>query len=535
MSATKADPAQEHPEFVDKASVLPLFKAFDAAADEEAGRPAPVDFNESRARLSDLIDKLPQRAAIRDDHKARWIEKTLHSAAERMAIEMGGEENVTVGAVHSHVLWHVRRASGIGGSEAGTIVKHFRGKKGTFGDARKVAMEKLLIMSPQPSTEQMARGVRAEPWIQRMYHEKHKTSSHEADLKKLRGYRMDKYPASVGTPDDIIVHTCGPRAGQKGCIDYKAPSADVVEEYEEKGISEDYVCQVHHYGTLQLASGSKFDFMSLEVLDPRSFQILSFEVPFDKPLAREILHSIDLLWHAYIMNGILPVAPAPDELAVEDERLKAIATQAAMLKVLSDDLTKRQKDLLERISALGADWHGLATGKMSLEVASFNRGRDWDEEALLMLAEQVGQNVDQFRKVGKGKAAQKIDAEECITILQDLIAAAGEAENGAQIVEELVKLGGEGLPIAKKLDLDALAEALEAEGVSTLSAAKVRETFKLSAKKSGPEYERLSHLKDQMSELATGIEEMIVAQAPNILAGTLEEDSEDFDPAMDMA
>ena len=523
---------QEHPAPVDKKAALALFRAFDQAADAEALRPAPVDIDESRKRLSALIDKLPQRGVIRDDHKARWIEKTLRSAAERMEVEMGGGENVTVADIHNHVLWHVRRTSGIGGSEAGTILKHFRGKKGTFGDARKVAMEKLMILSPQPSTEEMARGVRAEPWIQRMYHERHNTRSHEADLAKLRGYRMDKYPASVGTPDDIVVHTRGERKGQKGCIDYKAPSADVVSEYEDNGISEDYVCQVHHYGTLQLASGSNFDFMSLEVLDPRSFKIMSFEVPFDKALAREILHSVDLLWHSYIMNGILPVAPSPDDLAVEDEALRAIATQAAMIKVLADDLTKRQKDLLARISALGAEWHDLATGKMALDVANFDRRRVWDEEVLLNLADQAGRDIEAFRKAGKGKAATAIDTEACAVILQDLIEAVREGEDVAQ---ELVRLGAEGLPIAKKIDLNALAEALEESGVSTLSAAKVQESFKLSQKKSGPEFEALERLRDQMSELATGIEDMIIAQAPAILSGELMDESGDFNPDMDMA
>lgn len=45
------------------ADSLPLFKAFDAAADAEAASPAPKEVEDSVARLAALIDKLPQRKA----------------------------------------------------------------------------------------------------------------------------------------------------------------------------------------------------------------------------------------------------------------------------------------------------------------------------------------------------------------------------------------------------------------------------------------------------------------------------------------
>lgn len=108
---------------------LPLFKAFDEAANEEQARPDPKDFDESRNRLRALIDRLPQRQAIKDEHADRWLERTLRTAVERMELEHG-EGNATVSDVHRHVFWHVRRASGIGGSEAGTVLKHYRRQAG---------------------------------------------------------------------------------------------------------------------------------------------------------------------------------------------------------------------------------------------------------------------------------------------------------------------------------------------------------------------------------------------------------------------
>lgn len=95
----------------------------------------------------------------------------------------------------------------------------------------------------------------------------------------------------------------------KRCLDYKAPSAAVMEEYERDGVSEDYTCQVHHYGILELAAGSRFDVMSIEAFDPRSFQIVSFPVPFDKEFAKEIADSSHRVWHEHVMMGLIPTRP----------------------------------------------------------------------------------------------------------------------------------------------------------------------------------------------------------------------------------
>ncbi|MBW3243586.1 YqaJ viral recombinase family protein [Epibacterium sp. DP7N7-1] len=510
-------------------SSLPLFQAFDAAADAEQELQDPDDFDESRERLSALIDKLPQRNAIKDDHAKRWLERTMRTAVERMELEHG-EGNATVGDVHRHVFWHVRRASGIGGSEAGTVLKHYRGKKGTFGDAHNLVLEKLLIMSPQPSTEEMARGVRAEPWVQRMYHEHHGVKSDEKDLEKLKNFRWAKRPASVGTPDDIVNHIVGEFAGLKRCLDYKAPSAAVVEDYETNGVSMDYVCQVHHYGILQLASGSKFDVMSIEAFDPRSFKILSFPVEFDIKLAKEISDSCHRLWHENVMLGVVPDAPAPDDLNVKDEKLIEIGVQAAFIKVLGDELTKRQKALLESISIMGSEWHDIATGKMELSVASFSRTRKWDEEKLRDIAEAADIDVAPFEIADK---KGKVDAQAASDFLVQLHDALKE-EDADSIKKLLDDYTQSGAPIVTKLDADKLAEHLEENGFSTIEAAQVGEAFRLSQKKKGPEFERLSHLRTEVSDLVDGLEVVAQEHAPKIIKGE-ETEEKDFDASMDMA
>ena len=498
------------PEQYDRAEALKLFLEFDAATEAETSRPEPASIEESRDRLRALIEKLPQRAAIEDANAERWLERTMRMAHDRMEIEHG-EGKATAANIHSHVFWHIRRASGIGGSEAGTVVKHFRGKRGTFGDANALVKEKLLIMSPQNSTEVMSRGIRAEPWIQKIHHEHEKMKTDEDALQKLRGFRWAKRPAGIGTPDDIVIPQSGYVTGQRELVDYKAPSADVMKDYDTKGVSFDYVCQLHHYEIIARAAGVKIDGRSIRALDPRGFRIASFPVELDSALARELSWNIDRLWHENIMMGVVPAAPKPDDLEILDEELVRIGVLAAGLKVLEDDIKTRKDDLLKRISAAAGEWHDIATGKLNLVVGSYSRDRVWDEETLRDLAISAGVDASVFEKADK-----KLDQDIAMKFLTDLHKA---LMNDEEVDALLADFRIEGVPMATKLDMGKLADELENQGVSTVTAARVKETLRLSQKKSGPEADRLSLLRGEVSDMAEAIETAFEDQVARIIKG----------------
>lgn len=497
---------------INEQDLLARFKAFDAAADAEAAQPAPATAEQMAQRLTALIDKLPQRAAIKHNDAARWLERTSQMAVERMELEHG-EGQASIANVFGHVLWHIRRASGFGGSDAATIVKHYRGKRGTFGDAHSLVKEKLLILSPQPSTEEMSRGIRAEPWIQRIFHEQEGIATDKASLQKLRGFRWDKRPASVGTPDDIVLFEQDGGAIRE-LIDYKAPSAKVMEDYDSKGISFDYVCQLHHYLVIAMASGIRIDRMSIRALDPRGFRVVPFEVPYDKELAREIVASSHKLWTDHVMTADIPVAPRPDDLPILDEALVEIGVQAAFLKVLEDDVAARKQDLCKRISAVSEDWHDVTTGRLDLKVGTWSRDRVWDEETLVGIAKSAGVDPKLFLKPAK---KGYLDPDKAVGILRELHQSA--LGDGKQVDAILQELRQDGLPIKMKLDLNELAEALEAQGHSLVTAARVKESLKLSQKKSGEEFERLARVRGQVSEMAEAIETAFAGQAMNIIEG----------------
>lgn len=489
--------------------ILQAFKVFDEAFKKESSAPEPVDFEQSIRRLTSLIDQLPQRAAIQDQHATKWIDRTLKMAVSRMELEHG-KDAFTIGDVHKHVLWHVRRASGIGGSEIGTIVKHFRGETGTFTDARNLVLEKLLVMSPQPSTPEMARGVRAEPWIQKIYQDTTGDVTDEVALSKLRGFRWDRLPYMVGTPDDIVI-----RKGTelRRMVDYKAPSADVCADYESKGISFDYQCQLHHYGIISMAAGSAFHDMSIETHDPRSFTITSYVVPFDKDLAREIAASARAIWNDHVMTGVAPESIKADELEV-DEGLIQMGHEAAMLRALKEVVEGREKEMIKRIVTIGTDMHELAAGKLPLGVADLSRARTWDDDTLLSLAEAAGIDPAPYRET-----TDKIDPARAEELLKTLLEGIREGDP-SQVLEDIAL---EGVPRLTKLKSNDLAKALEEAGIDTISAARLRESFALTRKSKGPGAESLERLRGNVSELMEALDDVIADTASKIIAGEPEE------------
>ena len=487
------------------------YDAFDAAAQAELGAEAPKGFPELERRLSRLIDMLPQRPVIQDHHAARWLERTVTMSIERVELEHG-EGNATVGEVHKHALWHVRRASAIGGSEMGTIVKHFRGDRGNFTSAKNLAMEKLLIMAPQRSTPEMARGNRAEPWLQRMYHEQHGVRSDEAMLDLMKGYRWSRLPQLVGTPDDIVILP----DGRRRLVDYKCPSADVNAEYEKKGVSFDYVCQVHHYGILSQASGGRFDEMEVAVFDPRYFVIHQYKVERDQALIQEIMKAGQIFWDEFVMNGLIPDDLTPDALEIQEGEMYDLGVQAVMLKVMGDELELRRKELLERISAMGSEWHELATGKLDMGFASFTRARKWDEAALVELAEAVGVDPkDHLEDTGKP------DTDKAVALLTALHKKIVDGEDPSPVLADIAR---DGVPTKISVNLDALEEAVRAAGVNTTPAAGLTEKFLISQRRKGEDADNVRTIKAEAIAFADHIEETIQTVGTRVLQGDVEED-----------
>lgn len=498
------------------------FSTFDATAGKESRRDAPKTADESARRLKALIDHLPQRDVIDQEDIDTWVDRTLRMSIKRTELEQGADQ-ASMGDVHAHALWHVRRASGIGGSEIGTIVKNHRGETGNFTSATNLAREKLLKMAPMRSTEEMARGIRAEPWIQKIYHQDTGARTDTPTLDLLRGFRWENRPFLIGTPDDIVFLSDGKRR----ITDYKAPSADVCAEYDRNGVSFDYVCQVHHYGAIAWAAGRKVTDMEIATLDPRSFRVVRHPVSFDEALIGEIMKAGRDFWDEHVMKGLIPEDIAPDKLDVADASVREMTAEMTMLKMTADEIAKRQNDLSERISLIASEWHALAEGRIDIGFAAFDRSRTFDEDTLVSLADASGIETEDFYEEKKD-----LDPKRAAEILEDLYDALEAGEDPALVLQDFAEAG---VPRKRKLDTHALAAALEDAGVNTTPAAGIQERFTISRKKKGDEALRVAELRDEASTLADFLEDALRKAAPEILSGQrdAEPDVEECDLEMD--
>ena len=489
---------------------LQPFKSFDEAMQTARAQSFSGDLDDLRREGIRLAGLLPQRNAIKNANLDRWVDSTIKTCVEEAQSPVQGDDALSepdlASVARKTFLWHLRRASAFGGSDAGTVVKHYRGEPADFQDARNLTLEKLLVLAPQVPTPEMMRGHRAEPWLAEMYEKKNPSAIRDTkSLEQLRGFRWEKTPFLLGTPDDMIFEPDENGQRRRRLLDYKCPSADVIADYEANGMSFSYICQLHDYALLASAAKTGFNPyshpMSIEAFDPRSFDVASFPIEFSPELMREIANTSRNLWHDHVMTGELPDPPRPDELDIHDHAVITMGTQLAILKLVNEAFDTRMSEMRDRIAALGSDWHDKSEGNLSLGIATLARKRKWDEEKLRELASSAGVDINDFESDDK-----TLDPKLAHQILKDLVEAP-DAEHMQQIVEQVRE---DGLPFKRKLDADALAEHLESLDVSTVEAAGIRESFSLTRKKKGIEAETLATLRDQTSELADQVEDQAI-------------------------
>lgn len=448
-----------------------------------------------------MIDALPQRGAIEDDDARRWLQRTWADSErrERMKIKEG-EEGDILRATFETCMWHIRRASGVGGSEAATVMEVIgQGEGGDFSSPRNLVMEKLLKKSPMPGNMHMMRGIRAEDMIQSIYHEIHGTKSCDEELAKLRGHRWDRIPVMIGTPDDIV-RTHDDRTL---LVDYKAPSPDVFEKINEK-IPFQYKAQLHHYMLIAASAGVKIDEMALAPFNYAAWDVPSLPVETDRDLMAGIAEASMTIWRDHVMTGVLP--PDPEVVRLNDGQdddleagLREITGRIVLTKSTIDALDRFITEDYGRLHALAGDRFELATGDLVVkdEMAKISIKRDWNEEKLVEIARAIDVDPEDYRTTPK---KPKLDTEGCREILESIIEASGAGQENVD--DEVAKLVESGVPIVRPLDLDALASAIEEAGGSPHEAAGTSHRLNISRKKSGPVAELVGELRNFGDEAA---------------------------------
>jgi predicted phage-related endonuclease len=332
----------------------------------------------SRGRHLDAISRLPQAAVLIPENVSRWLADTLRIDPER-------------------VEWHIQRAGGFGGSEAGLLLEwatRFNPVPITgagWGTPARLVRQKLLMLAPDAPGVDARRGIALEPVIAQMFEEnlarEGRVWARRDDLKRVvesGGHpAMPWMRASLDGLYEID--------GKLWIVDFKAPSETSLEKHREK-LSMGYVAQLNHYAMVARGFGVEVDGLALAMFDYRRFgeePLAIFDVRPDLDLQRRIAEGGRSLWHEHVLTGQVP---AMDD-AVTDavpEGLVEILEELRQVKRGVTDLMRRKDalshEVLARMSAVGLE---RITVDLSEGSATVTLRRDLD-------AERAWERIDAF-------------------------------------------------------------------------------------------------------------------------------------------
>jgi len=296
------------------------------------------------------------------------------------------------------VEWHIQRAGGFGGSEAGLLLEWATQNDpspivGTgWGTPARLVRQKLLMLAPDAPGIDARRGIALELVIAQIFED---TLARDGKIWKRRDDL--KHIVELGG------HPAMPwmRASLDGLyeinsklwiVDFKAPSETSLEKHREK-LSVGYISQLNHYAMVARRFGVEIDNLALVMFDYRRFgekPLIIFEVQPDLELQRRIAKGGRSLWHEYVLAGLVPalkessVDSIPQGLIESLEELRQIKRNVADLMRRKDALSE---EVLAKMSAAGLE-------KISVELpegsATVTLRRDLD-------VERASERLDAFR------------------------------------------------------------------------------------------------------------------------------------------
>ena len=266
------------------------------------------------------IGRLPHAAAIRPEDAIRWVRLTLSIDPER-------------------VHWHIARAGGVGGSEAGAMLSWAYGEGSAREGAERLARRKLLMLPPDAGNFDTMRGVYLEPFVRQVYEERM-----TRDGRDWR--RRDDLRAHVeaGTHPEMPWM----RASLDGLYevdgvltipDFKAPSEDSLQGMIRHGDYDEYRAQLNHYALVARGRGVEIGALDLVLFDYRRVategaRICPVEV--DPDMQDRLGRASSRFWSC-VAGGELPEAPRERVLAhpgippeIEDAARRALHAKVLM-------------------------------------------------------------------------------------------------------------------------------------------------------------------------------------------------------------
>lgn len=349
------------------------------------------------AKVWQIIDALPQRAAILEADARSWVE-------------------TVVGTYGEFAIWHATRAGGFGGSQIGALVRNHMGQRADHDQsAHDIVSGTLLRKIPDEPNGHMRRGIAMESQHRRWFYEKHLARRDDAGFKILSESNGPR-PWMRYSPDDLVTMPAMDPAhvGKmvRKLIDFKAPS----NVDPSPSVAFQYVCQLHMGRLVCEHNGVKVEGLLLSQFDWANWQLKDDDVPYLAELDDMITHAGDFYWD-FVLRGELPpyvrkprlepdAVPADvKEAAGRLARMKAIAT------ALDNQIKKLDPQVKEPLSKLY-----FGSGRLQLDGIAFGATPVFDDAKV---REVVPEEI--LRAVPlKGSSSKRYDEERLVKRIRDL-------------------------------------------------------------------------------------------------------------------
>ena len=313
--------------------------AIDMNAEEDALSPKAYLATQDQALVSELIGmigQLPQAKFLTTEKVSRWLAAILQNEPAR-------------------AKWHIKRLSGIGGSEIGTLVSPFMDVYDPFGQPKDVFMDKLMWNIPQPSNGHMRRGTYMEDMIGQAFLGLFQATRLEKEMAQFGQFKDPKHPWLVGNPDDYVVI-----GDKRYMVDYKCPMPGFAEKYDQHGVSFGYICQLHHYTTMARKMNLPVDGLLLCSWDMANWSPDVRAIDMNEDIFRTILEAGDWIWNDHILKGTMPTPSYAPKLQLTDDdnhasRLRYLIERTSKLSIIANKAYAEVKDIKVEMTELMQD------------------------------------------------------------------------------------------------------------------------------------------------------------------------------------
>ncbi|MFJ3463520.1 YqaJ viral recombinase family protein [Achromobacter spanius] len=344
-----------------------------------------------------LCDSLPQRAAIDTREAAEWIDYMANVRPKE-------------------AVWHMRRASGIGGSEIGGLVRNRWNIRADFEfSAHEWALGKLLKKLPDEGNESTYRGTVMEPVIRQMFYAQCSAERLPSEFDRLKNavgsmkwmrYSPDEL-CRFRHPFPLVVDGHRHQLFGRYVADYKAPtSVDASDD-----ISFQYAAQMNQGAILCEEQDIEVDGLLLVQFDYQNCKLHLNALPVDRELCEAIRETGEHYW-GEVMQGRIPRYVVKEQRTLTDD-LRAAALPLVQRLAMLSGVAKKVNDEAEAVKQSLNGLLDLNNKRMGAEKLSFPEVMSCSATPVIdedRLAERLpAEVIEACRHGGNAKAKNELD------------------------------------------------------------------------------------------------------------------------------